>query len=121
MIALPVVMFIAYLPAIRGDFIWDDDRHVANNHTLLDLQGLERIWLHPRYLPQYYPMTHTSFWLEYHAWGLRPLGYHVDNVLLHAVNAVLIGLILARLGVRGAWLAAAVFAGTSFRSTRRGR
>ncbi|HVC94844.1 MAG TPA: tetratricopeptide repeat protein [Pirellulales bacterium] len=100
---------LAYLPASQGDFIWDDELYVTKNATLRSAEGLRDIWLHPQASPQYYPLVFTSFWLEYHCWGLRPLGYHAINILLHAANAVLFWRLLARLEVPGAWLAAAIF------------
>jgi hypothetical protein len=105
-----IATFISYWPALRGDFIWDDDRHVSENQTLRSLDGLRRIWLRWGATPQYYPMTHTSFWVEYRLWGLHTTGYHVTNVVLHAINALLLWRLLVVLEVRGAWLAAAMFA-----------
>ncbi|MDW8308704.1 MAG: tetratricopeptide repeat protein, partial [Verrucomicrobiales bacterium] len=101
---------VVYLPALRCGFIWDDDDYVTENLTLRDWNGLKRIWLEIGAVPQYYPLVHTTFWLEYRLWGLNPAGFHAVNVALHGLAAVLLGLCLQRLALRGAWLAAAVFA-----------
>ena len=87
----------AYVPALRGGFIWDDDDYVTENLTLRSAEGLRRIWFELGAVPQYYPLVHTTYWLEYRLWGLHPAGYHVVNVLLHAANAVLVVLVLRRL------------------------
>ena len=105
-----LLVCLAYLPALHGGFIWDDDVYVTNNLTLHDLGGLQRIWFEVGAVPQYYPMVHTTFWLEYHLWGLNPFGYHLINVLLHATAAILLWQVLLRLRIRGAWLAAILFA-----------
>ena len=108
--ALVAITVMAYLPALRNGFVWDDNDYVTENLVLRSLDGLRRLWLEPQSVPQYYPVTFTSFWLEYHAWGLQPFGYHLVNILLHASSAVLLWRILRRIGVAGAWMAAALFA-----------
>jgi tetratricopeptide (TPR) repeat protein len=107
---LTVLVLVTYLPAYGAGFIWDDDYYVTANPTLHDLDGLKSIWLDVFATPQYYPLVHTSFWLEYRLAGSSPFLYHVTNVILHAANAVLLWRILLRLSVPGAWLIAAVFA-----------
>jgi tetratricopeptide (TPR) repeat protein len=107
---LMVATLAVYQPVWQAGFIWDDDAHVTENTTLRTLDGLRRIWFERGATPQYYPLVHTSFWVEYHLWRLDPFGYHLINVLLQALNAILVWLILRRLGVSGAWLAAAIFA-----------
>lgn len=101
---------LAYLPLRAAGFIWDDDDYVTQNENLRTLAGLFRIWFDPRSLPQYYPLVHTSYWVEFGLWGLAPAGFHATNVLLHGTSAVLLWRILAKLRVPGAWFAAAIFA-----------
>jgi len=113
--ALPgLVLFAAvvtaFLPALAAGFIWNDDTYLTANRTLDGLDGLRLIWTQPRANEQFYPMVFTSFWVEKRLWGLDPFGYHLVNVLLHAGSALLLWRLLARLGLRGAWLAAAAFA-----------
>jgi tetratricopeptide (TPR) repeat protein len=105
-----VVTLGVYLPTLNAGFIWDDDLYITQNPLLRNFAGLIQIWLKPAATPQYYPLAYTSFWLEYQLWGLWPLGYHLNNILLHASNAILLWLILHELAVPGAWLAAALFA-----------
>jgi Flp pilus assembly protein TadD len=95
---------------MQGGFVWDDDSYVTENLTLRTVDGLRQIWLAPDSTPQYYPLVFSSFWLEYRLWELNPAGYHVVNVLLHAISALLLWRLLRDLRVPGAWLAAAVFA-----------
>jgi tetratricopeptide (TPR) repeat protein len=104
------LVFLAYLPALRGGFIWDDDVYVTNNSLLTAPDGLRRIWFTLESPSQYFPLTYTVFRIERSLWGLNPTGYHCVNVLLHAINALLAGVLLKRLSVPGAWLAAALFA-----------
>src|SRR5580692_9497333 len=100
--ALIAITFAAYFPTFGNGFIWDDDRYIEQNAQLRTVGGLERIWVEPLTSePQYYPLTHTTLWVEYHLWGLHAAGYHFDNVLLHAVSAILLWRILRRLNVGG--------------------
>ena len=110
-----LLVALVYLPAWSCDFIWDDDDYILENVSLRSLAGLKQIWINPQATPQYYPLVHTGFWLEYHLWGLHPAGYHGVNLLLHACGCVLLWRILERLQIPGAWWAAAVF-GFEFRN-----
>ncbi len=108
-LALVAVIVAAYVPALMGGFVWDDNSYLTENPTLESVVGLRRIWADPSASPQYYPLVFTTFWFERRLFGEHPFGYHLDNVLLHAANAVLIGMLLTRLAVPGAWLAAILF------------
>jgi tetratricopeptide (TPR) repeat protein len=108
--ALVGLTIVAYLPAFRAGWVWDDDDYVTANQALRSLHGLWQLWAEPGVVPQYYPVTFTSLWIDYQLWGAWAPGFHATNVLLHAANAVLAWRLLDRLRVPGAWIAAALFA-----------
>jgi Flp pilus assembly protein TadD len=101
---------VCYLPAMDGSWLVDDENYLVDNANLRTGAGLLRIWTDPHASTQYYPLVFTSFWLEHRIWGLDTRGYHLVSVLLHALNSLLVWRILRRLGLPGAWVAAAVFA-----------
>ncbi len=104
------ITLVCYIPAIRGGFVWDDTLWLTENPAVKSLQGLRNIWFSPGAVTQYYPLFFTGFWVEYHLWGLDPMGYHLVNVFLHAGNAILLWLILRHLKIPGSWFAAVLFA-----------
>jgi len=99
---------IAYFPAINAGFIWDDDLLLTANPQMQNTHGLKEIWLGKNSC-DYTPLTLTIFWLEKRLWYDTPTGYHVVNILLHAVAAVLLWRILLTLRIPGSWLAALLF------------
>lgn len=105
-----LLTLLAYLPALKAGFIWDDDAYVTHNHLLTAPDGLFRIWFSFDSPSQYFPLTYTSLRIDRTLWGLNPFGYHLINVLLHSANALLVWALLIRLKIPGAWLAAAIFA-----------
>jgi tetratricopeptide (TPR) repeat protein len=107
---LALLLALAYGPALRGGYLWDDDSYLARNPNLTSAEGLRKIWLEPRSSPQYYPLVFTGLWFERRLWGPEPFGYHAVNVLLHLLNSVLLWLLLRRFSLAWAWLAAMVFA-----------
>ena len=107
---LAAAIIVTYLPALRGGFIWDDDDYVTQNAMLTAPDGLSQIWFSAHRQSQYFPLVYTTLRFERVLWGLNPQGYHAVNVLLHAINALLLWQLLRRLAVPGAWLAAAIFA-----------
>ena len=106
---LAVVTILAYQPAWHGGVLWDDEPHIGGPE-LRTLDGLRRIWFVPRTTQQYYPLLHTSFWLQQRLWGDSTTGYHIVNLLLHIGCVVLVLRILRRLRIPGAELAAIIFA-----------
>ena len=108
-LAVVVAAFVSYWPALTGQFVWDDDVLLTNNALVKASDGLYRMWFTTEAV-DYWPLTGTSFWIEWRLWGMKPFGYHVTNLLIHLASAGLIWAVLKRLSVPGAAVAASIFA-----------
>jgi tetratricopeptide (TPR) repeat protein len=108
-LALFLLAVLVYYQAFHAGFIWDDDQLLTSNAQVQSTMGWWTLWTSPQ-TADYFPLTSSTLWLEWHLWGMNPMGYHVMNVLFHATVVVLTWQVLKRLRIPGAWLAAALFA-----------
>jgi len=106
--AIIVAIVVVYLPALRGDFVWDDFLLITGNPLLQNFPGLLEIWSGGR-TADYFPLTNTVFWIEHHLFGANATGYHAVNILLQIANALLVWRLLKQLNIPGAWLAGLIF------------
>lgn len=108
-LALVALVFVAYRDTLHAGFVvWDDDDHVYENAHVLARDGYAEAWRDWRNT-NFYPLTFTTFFLEWRAAGGKPWLFHLDNVALHAGNVVELGLLGRALGLGAgvSWLAAA--------------
>jgi len=103
-------VFGVFLPSLRGNFIdFDDSLYVTgNSHLRLNLSNLVWESCHPA-AANWHPLTMWSLMLDHQLYGLKPWGYHLTNVLLHAANTVLLFLVLRRM-TGATWRSVAVAA-----------
>jgi hypothetical protein len=98
--ACAAVTFVVFLPVLRGEFLlaWDDGEFILRNESIRSL-GLEAIVSAFSDFKVHYwaPVTWLSFALDHAIWGLDPFGFHLTNLLLHALDAGLVFLLAARL------------------------
>jgi hypothetical protein len=99
-----------FSPTLCGDWLMDDDFYLPQNALLHDPHRLWKIWFVPGSLIEYYPIEATLQAVQWHFWHMWTPGYHVTNVVLHLVSAFLIWRLLARFGLRYAWLGGLLFA-----------
>jgi tetratricopeptide (TPR) repeat protein len=99
-----------YWPALHGGWLWDDDQLVTENAIMHDPSGLWKIWFAPGSLVDYQPLKVSVVWLQWQLWGADTLGYHLTNVFLHIVGALLVWRLLGKFHLRLAWLGGLIFA-----------
>lgn len=98
-VSVAAVVFLLYLPALFCDFVhWDDLDYILNNNALKETGRNLIAWAFTSFSPGFWmPLTWISFAVDYHFWGLNPFGYHLANILLHALNAGLVALVADRI------------------------
>lgn len=119
---LPLMVAVAALVAYSGtllyDFVWDDTLLIQQSHRLHQWSSLRaaltsHLFAETQERSQYYrPLITLSFFLDLKIWGLRPMGFHLTNVLAHMAAALALFGLTRRLTANDvtAFAAAALFA-----------
>jgi Tfp pilus assembly protein PilF len=96
---LAVVTLAVFLPALQGQFLdWDDRSNFLENPHYRGLGWPQLSWmLTTPHLGHYIPVTWMTLGLDYLLWGMNPFGYHLTNLLLHAVTAIVFYILAFRL------------------------
>jgi hypothetical protein len=93
------ICFVVYFNACSNGFlfIFDDEYLIINNPYIKQVNLFPRIFtvgflnfsaLQP--VVYYRPIAVLTYALEYNIWKLNPFGYHLTNVILHAINSCLV-------------------------------
>jgi hypothetical protein len=104
-LAVALVTALVFTPALQNGFVsWDDDRNFTDNPAWRGLGWTQLRWMWTTFhMGHWIPLTWMTLGLDYELWGMHPAGYHLVNVALHVVNAVLLYrlavLLLPRFGV----------------------
>lgn len=99
-IALLLITAIAYLPGLRGEFLFDDFPNIvqkdAIHATELSSEAMTRAMGAYRGPPGR-PVATVSFAIDHLIWGLDPFGYKLTSLLVHLVNTLLVFTLVRRL------------------------
>ncbi len=86
-----VAVFVAYSNAMTGQFLFDDRYSIVENKSIHAVWPLSQSLWGPRDMPTAgRPLVNLSFALNYSIGKLSVFGYHLVNILLHVINAVLL-------------------------------
>ncbi len=90
-LAIAAAALLLHFQTLRFDFLsWDDSSYVTQNRWIRgwSWENLVHIFTKP-YFVSYMPLQLVSYLLDYSLWGLRPFGYHLQQVVLHTLDSVL--------------------------------
>ncbi len=94
------VAFMVYANTLKGDFIWDDEYLILNNSQVKSFVHLPNVFkTYVGYGSEninnfYRPIQEISNMIDYFLWGEYPFGFHLTNVVLHALVAVMVFIFL---------------------------
>jgi protein O-mannosyl-transferase len=103
----PLLVLFVYIRTLDAPFMWDDNHVILDSPRVTTLQPIgsyfdQAFWTssEPREQRGYYrPLTTLSFALDYRASPANPFGFHLTNLLLHALNVLLLYVLLRRFRV----------------------
>ncbi|NIP38178.1 MAG: tetratricopeptide repeat protein [Candidatus Dadabacteria bacterium] len=92
--AIFVISILVFLPSIKNDFVWDDEEVIEKTHFLYKASSIKDIIIpstaeHKKAL-YYRPVHYISIVFDNYLWGVRSFGFHLTNILLHALNSLLV-------------------------------
>lgn len=105
--------FLVYAWGLSNPFVrWDDGMLIYENPVIRELTPRSVARVFSMYDPELYiPLTFLTYQIDYQIAGIHPFLYHLDNLVLHTLNALLAAWFLFLLTKNRA---AALFAGIVF-------
>lgn len=88
-------VFACYIPTLNNGFVWDDNHNFVDNFNCRGLSLSNLYWMFTTFHDaNYHPLTWLTLGADYLLWGMNPAGYHLTNLMLHVLNAVLFFLLI---------------------------
>jgi len=97
-LAIVLVVCGIYANSLYNGFVLDDELIIAGNPATRQLSNISDLLFAPDVIKPYYrPLNRASYLIDYQVFGLNPLWFHAVNIIIHALNAVLLYLVASRL------------------------
>ena len=101
-----VITFLAFSPALRFGFVYDDAAQVVENSAIRSIRSVPQffsshVWKDAyAHAPGNYYRPAFLSWLSLNYWlfGVKPMGWHLTSILLHVLASCLVYPIVRRLG-----------------------
>ncbi|MFN3530927.1 MAG: tetratricopeptide repeat protein [Candidatus Brocadia sp.] len=90
---------ITFLNTLDNAFVYDDVFTITDNYFIRDWGNFPFLFTNEYFYRSgevtYRPVVTLSYFIDYSLWRLNPLGFHLTNVLLHIICAVLVYALLS--------------------------
>ncbi|MEW6008069.1 MAG: tetratricopeptide repeat protein [Candidatus Omnitrophota bacterium] len=91
-----ILSFFIYATSLNGKFLWDDEFLVQDNVYIKHFSMIPGIFTKTigvgagRESPCYRPLQMLTYMFDYSLWGLNAVGYHLTNIILHTIAALML-------------------------------
>jgi len=118
-VLLTFASIISYANIMRNNFVWDDNVFIKKSYFIKDFSNITKIFhidfweasSRSQKATFYRPLIIASLILDYAVWKDNPFGYHLNNLLFHALTSIILFFIACLFMRRtGAFITALVFA-----------
>lgn len=94
-ILLIVVISLAiYSNTLKNGFVYDDETTIVNSTLIKSLSNLPKLFSTEYFVSSgemsYRPVVTFTYFIDYAIYSMKPWGYHLTNILLHAINGVIL-------------------------------
>ena len=87
---LVVGVVATFFPVLGNGFVWDDQANVVENEAFRGLGWDQLHWATTTtLLGHFQPLSWLTLSFDHALWGMAPAGYHLTNLLVHALGTVL--------------------------------
>ncbi|MDD1444221.1 hypothetical protein MEO93_28560, partial [Dolichospermum sp. ST_sed3] len=113
-LSIIIITLAIYVRSVNSDFInWDDDKLIYQNEDIkkVDFDHIKKMFS-TFYVQMYQPLSTLTYAVEFKFFGANPKVYHLNNILLHVLNSILVLLFILMLTGNNmiSWLTAVLFA-----------
>ena len=89
-----IFSFVLFSPSLLNDFVWDDVEVISKSQVSFDALNIVNVIVPPvdknKEARYYRPVVYASMVSDYGVWGVMSFGFHLSNLLLFSVSAVLL-------------------------------
>ena len=95
-----IIAIAVYANTLKGDFIWDDEYLILKNSQVKSFKHFGNVFsTYVGYGSEninnfYRPIQEISNMIDYAIWGEKPFGFHLTNIILHALVSVMVFIFL---------------------------